>query len=840
MNTFRRKSITNRNSTTTAPHIRIVQRLQESLAWTMIKSRLMVQSCHRQTQRILARDVRRRLRPLPGEWNVSGRTNPSNHFATRSFWSILSSFSTVKEEEAVREKAVTQSNQKIRRNTWKNDGVDRLGGTAAQRQRDELEEKNEKMPQVQQLLDLKKNPIGSFRASTWMEAEACLRWVVEERQDMPLSFSLLDRLVQEPEARQVLTQDLLYSVVHMWGITYMRRQEQLLLDRRPGNGASSASEARTDSSKGTRYDRYSLPPPHAVWQKLEAYQDYGMQLDNRMCYHVIEGASVTLCRKKTLRYPELAELILDRMLHKSRHENPLMRPTAGTFNAVIASWQAVAQIHPTVAQERSHALLRRLKSLYEAGWGQEFIPDHMTYRRVMSQYAHKGDGETVEELLEELYDLYTETGQQHSTLQPGLHHFTFVLIAWSKSKDPDAPQRATAILERMLELEALSTGNKKASAVVVNDHDQGKSDEENDLPQFFGFKVYPTNFNIVMHCWSKQRTKEAAFEVQRIYDQLMELFRTDPRTKRPNGGTYSALIMAWHRFDPAKAEQYFWEWKDKHGQGLCDSPTDGRSMFNILVDGWYHSKVPDAAERCENLFLRVLEDDTGELNNFWQPSGIAFSMVISAWTRKKERKDVEQAESMLIKLEDYIQKQQRIIDHGEPPASWLASLGASPTLIIKAYIPVIHGFAALGEPERADNLMRNWFGLYKHKTDIFSPSFSRGDHKQNKQLYDGTVKKVLNSWLTKAATQPDAADRAEDLLLSMREWKIKPNAPMFDTVLECRRRGHRSIGIPAISPRVDELIDFLDVLLSRGRDSSKQRKASFLSIRRLLSEEGNR
>jgi hypothetical protein len=679
-------------------------------------------------------------RPLP----IRPAVHPTSDISTRSIWSYLSSaVSTNNNDKDSHNDNHKESDKKPDVEEHDKSKFD-MPPRMSNEQDSQLASTSRR--DLQQLLDA---PLGSFRDGTWMQAERCLRVIVDQ-EDIPQAFSLLDRMVSE-RSRVELSDELLYLVVNQWLIVYTKHKRYRI------------------SPKG-----HSVLPPLAVWHKLEAYQRAGIQMDSRLYHRVLEGTA--LCKsKKPQQGPALAEAILERMMTYSKSQNPLLRPSTFTFNAVLAAWESVSQTSPE-APRKALDLLHRLKTLYDAGWGRDAMPDRTTYRRVMNLFAHKGDGDQVEALLEELYLLYLESGQQYENIKPTTPFFSLVLYAWSKSKDPHAADRATVILERMLELE-----------------------ESKDIP---GLQVNAACFNIVMICWSKQRTDESAVRVQALFDRLVELSKTDP-LKRPIGGSYAALISTWSRVDPQKAETVMWQWKEQHDQGMCEMRVDDR-MFNTLVAGWYHSKIPQAADRCDRLLQHAINGDL----NTCEPTVVAFDMAINAWARKNTWNDMERAEALLRQVETY---------------GNTTNTGLKPSTL--TYVPVIHGWASIGQVERAEGLLREWFHKYEANY-IPSP--------KKEHLDTRTFNKVLKAWLSKASIMPEAADRAEDLLLSMKKFGVRPNGSSFQIVLDCRRRSSNTrAGFPKPPPsaRATEIVDMLDELYRDGGWGNSISKESYWTLR---------
>jgi hypothetical protein len=600
--------------------------------------------------------------------------------------------------------------------------------------------------EIQALLD---SPMGTaFGPSMWVQAEKYLEYILE-KEDIPQAFRLLDRLVQERDAKVKLNHDLIYLTVQQWLTMYTNQQRH-----------------------ATKYP-ISIYPPLTVWRKLEAYQREGVLLESRTLHRVMEGTALVKW-KKSDSGPVLAEAILEKMMNQSKHEHPMLRPSTFTFNAVLMAWEGAAHLESpsshmcqVEAPTRALQLLEQLKTLYQTGWGNELVPNRNTYRRVMNIFARKGDGDRVEALLEELYGAYLEHGHEHENLMPTTAFFSCVLYAWSKSKDPLAAERAVVILDRMLELE-----------------------KGGEIP---GLHVTAIFFNIVMVCWSRRRSEESAVKVQALFDRLVELSKTDSN-KKPIGGSYTALMTTWSRLDAEKADVAFLMWKREHDAGNCDMRMDSK-LFGSLIGAWYNSKAPDRAERCDKLLQYALEANL----EFWEPTVTVFNMTIHAFCRKKTLEGVERAEALLRQMEAYRKTQK--------------SSDLKPT--INTYVPVIHTWAALGHVERADGLLREWFEQHGQEEEA---EISTEISKKKRSLDTRTFNQVLKAWLTKASILPQAADRAEEMLLNMSRLGVKPDSTSFQFALDCRRRSRSSIQGEQgnVAPRIEQVIALLDREYKRG------------------------
>jgi hypothetical protein len=232
-------------------------------------------------------------------------------------------------------------------------------------------------------------------------------------------------------------------------------------------------------------------------------------------------------------------------------------------------------------------------------------------------------------------------------------------------------------------------------------------------------------------------------------------------------------------------------------------------LFETLIGAWYGSEVSDSAERCDKLLQYALEANL----NSWEPTVTVFNMTINAFCRKKTLEGVERAEALLRQMEAY-RKTHKSSDL-KPTINSKTHKSSDLKPTINSYVSVIHTWAALGYVEHADGLLREWFEQHGQEEEA---AISKEISKKKRSLDTRTFNQVLKAWLSKASVLPQAADRAEELLLNMSRLGVKPNTTSFQYVLDCRRQslsssqGHRG----NVAPRIEQVIALLDREYKRG------------------------
>ncbi|KAG7357491.1 hypothetical protein IV203_002179 [Nitzschia inconspicua] len=654
--------------------------------------------------------------------------------------------------------------------------------------------------------ELLNSPIGSFQASTWLQVESCLR-SLRDREEIYRAFQLLNRAVQEPDARIRPTSDMVYRLVQDWLMIYIRQQQKY--QRAAFKSKRKKHLYSINSEESLSGDQRPTLSPVAVWKKIESYQRKGIQMESLVYQKIIDATShVRSPKPNHPSGPILAETILDNMMAQSERKNPLLRPSVSVFRAVLTSWDQAAAYCPEVAANeaphRAMAILNKLRALYDSGWGDDFLPDKLCFYKVMNIYAHLGDGDQVESLLEDLYGLYVDHDANLYDLRPTTPFFSLVLYAWSRSSDPGAAERAEAILDRMLELEAQE--------------------------EIRNFTVETNSFNIVIICWSKLRTIQAAKKAQKVFDRLVALSLNDTN-KKPTGGSYFALLTTWSRHDPFKTEAIYRTWTEEYEKGNTDMRQDS-DLLKTIVGAWFNSNEPTKARRCDDLIQEAIQHTDPQ----FKPTTAIFNMAISAWCNTKTVDGLQRAEELLLQMEK-------------------CNTASLPDVL--TYLSITQAWVSLGRVERAEELLTDCFlqiegqnnwqpekdtdaidNSEEHNSDSSSAmswkSRRFGRHRPSKTE---VLNCVLKGWRSKADVTPEAASKAEQLLLSTHSFGVKPNAASFQYVLDAWRKHYKNFqGENKSLPKIEDVLAMMERLSHNlGGDYSLylklQRDWRLLSIR---------
>jgi hypothetical protein len=116
--------------------------------------------------------------------------------------------------------------------------------------------------------------------------------------------------------------------------------------------------------------------------------------------------------------------------------------------------------------------------------------------------------------------------------------------------------------------------------------------------------------------------------------------------------------------------------------------------------------------------------------------------------------------------------------------------------------------------ERAEELLFEYIAEVVDNSNMFDANEDGGGTYFSSEKYGQKMRLKLFNLVLKGwskAPPPEAAIRAEGLLLSMKQAKVKPNGASFQYVLDAWRKTNKHKKIQDRSqPKVEEVIAFLD------------------------------
>lgn len=407
-------------------------------------------------------------------------------------------------------------------------------------------------------------------------------------------------------------------------------------------------------------------------------------------------------------------------------------------------------------------------------------------------YKDRRAAEKAERLLREMM-------QPPHNLPPNPLAYTNTIVAWSRSRDKEAPHRAQALLEEMKVLHWAAAENATTITTFM---------QPSKVP-----------YTAVITAWSKSRDRNAGARALRL---LQEMKDTKTRFCSPNAITYGACISA---VSGRKALELLEELKSLYKQG----------DFSCRPDTIVYSSTIAALAKTQGNYnkayelLQYMERESDEFGaKHLTPNAFSYSAAIAAcWDRFAPNESLERAQALVQHLQNRqaskghaaksttlnsvvvynslldICSQCQSIKAAETALEIFHSMPCAPDCI--TYCSVITAFSRSGDArcgrvavELLENMTTFSNGRIKPNTFVYGAAIAAqakcGDAETAQRLFNDMVQNnclpntiCFNSLISAAATD---ATRACGLLRDMyRRYEhegerfVKPNTVTFNTVM---------------------------------------------------------
>ena len=241
--------------------------------------------------------------------------------------------------------------------------------------------------------------------------------------------------------------------------------------------------------------------------------------------------------------------------------NEAVRPNATTFAAILNAWSKSSN---NDAAYRAEMILKRMETLYNDG-NNEVKPNVFAFTSVIDTFANNAKRDNhaaskAESILEWMLNI-SRDGQQKE-LSPNTVTFNAVIKAHAKSKQEGSAQRASNLLERMMQYEADGCGHMAPdtisfNAVInawVNSFDNNglrKAQQTLKLMEdLFAagngrFQPDTISYNGVLHGFSKCRDKDSADNAKALLNLMEKLHQCGNNRVCPNARSFTSVINAY-------------------------------------------------------------------------------------------------------------------------------------------------------------------------------------------------------------------------------------------------------------------------------------------------------
>jgi len=445
---------------------------------------------------------------------------------------------------------------------------------------------------------------------------------------------------------------------------------------------------------------------------------------------------------------------------------------------------------------------------------------------------------SAQEAEEYLFQTLTE-----GTVRPDVVAFTKVISAWARSRRPDAPDRAEALLSRMIDIandegrEDVRPNTFTYNALINAFARRGLVAKAEEY--LAKMREVSTNvdadcitYNSVINAYASSR--KAKKEGGQRALELFEEMKSD-ESIRPDSVTYGSVIKcltnAGGKANAEKAEELLDELEELYetSGGADESLAPNTIIYNSVLNAW--STVRGGIGRAEAILDRM-EELHGAGNGDVSPDAFTFSSLIKAWTAaassgKGRRKaagsgggvdDTDDDTDLLgrsaaERAQQLLDRMEQLYRNGDD--------AVKPNKVV--YNSVIHAWARSGEAgsaQRAEDLLAR-----------MQQQAKVGDGDDDVKPDVVTFNSVIDAWAR--AEEYGSAEKAENLLSSMEKHYIAGDEsvkPDIKSINSCINAWSRTGG-PGAGLRAEQLLDRAESLYEEtGDDDVRPNKVTYSSV----------
>ena len=397
--------------------------------------------------------------------------------------------------------------------------------------------------------------------------------------------------------------------------------------------------------------------------------------------NIIVACPVLGCRPDTITYtgvincwskshrpeaPSRALDILQIMISKSKEENDgsssTVQPNTITYNSVMDAHAKQGDV------EGALQVFSLMKKEGSAASATSCTPDVTTYTILIDAYSKKAnknwnknnknhhDDDIVnapleaEALLMEMIELY-----KHGLLQDGPNTITYaaVINCWSKSKRPEAPQRAMDILQTMRstyqkqhQQQQQQSKNKNDDTNNTHAEQQHKKGRRKNIVNSSSSTTTNNNvvrpntivYSTVMDAYAKQGDVDGA---KHVFTMMKEdYYNAGNINAKPNRFAYTTIIDAYsksnhHQFPkaPLEAEATLMEMIDLYSKGEIEEGPN-TIVYSAVINCWSKSNRPEGPSRCLDILKTMISKYKEDGNVDVKPDIITYNSIIDAHVRQ--------------------------------------------------------------------------------------------------------------------------------------------------------------------------------------------------------------
>ena len=480
--------------------------------------------------------------------------------------------------------------------------------------------------------------------------------------------------------------------------------------------------------------------------------------------------------------------LLDYMIQTSsspqRGDSSPIAPNIVTYNSALS---ALAN-HPKGLRnnlcpaEKAEELLEQMRKTH-------ITPDTITYSTIIDIFANQGNEAAAlkaEDMLQAMEDQWLKYGHVHS--RPNAITYSTVIRCWSQAscQDDIAPQRATAILNRL----------EKSYFTAKKNHDYAYAST---------LKPNLIIFNTVIECWSKSRNENAVEAIDKLITRMERLHKEEELENIiPDATTYSFVINAWTKSSQGnnklqsesklRVDELLREIETSYDQGVGHmKPTP--LFYSAVAQAYAKMSSEEGAKKAESLLRRnqKMFKENPEKHAHMKPNNMLFNAVIDAFARVHTINSALRAEVILREL---IEVEASNEDLDLKPST-------------RSFNAAILAWKNCGDPklahEKSEALLKEMNKMYQDGKNHVKPD------KCTINSYIDVLAKV-----GKAQTADDFLQFMESMYLKRGDVTLKPDIISFNTCLDAWSN-YNGTDIN-VNEKVDCLLSRLQLMMRHQED----------------------
>ncbi|CAB9524759.1 Pentatricopeptide repeat-containing protein [Seminavis robusta] len=450
-------------------------------------------------------------------------------------------------------------------------------------------------------------------------------------------------------------------------------------------------------------------------------------------------------------------------------------------------------------------------------------------------------------IAEEILHRLVRTCDSNPSLRPSIITFNSTINTWSRSRHPEAPERAQQILQIIQDLSkqpgwnGLHPTTQTYGTIIhtwANSNSTMAAEQAQLLVQEMKQMQLPLNGEIhlgVLKAWSSSTDPQAAERANELLQDLIVNFEKqwqESKVLKPPMNCILAVMNIFAKKGDAKRATEILEQLNSlyetcgHDPDLCPNA----DVFNCVLRAWSRSRSKEAYARCERILtqMRDLAENTGNQN--LMPNIMSYNAALHALAKSRRDDALQRAEELFGAIEKSSETKPDLVTYnvmlhliarsrGEnkagKAAQWLRQMWNLYSSKAVDFMPDSTSYntcidASRNDPVRAETLFHELEERYNH--------FGMGALKPTRISYGS----LIAAWA--GSNHRDGGEKAQQVFESMVAAGIRPTNVEYNATIHA----WASVG------NVDRAESILNKALDDYSGGNRQAKPNVQSFTSLL------